>query len=286
MEANTNENEVIRKEENGAIYKCKGMENILMQAPNIPYFRIPEEVNDIDEKAFRNCPLLEKADIPYHINDYSIDKALEQCDHYLKIEAWNWGYDDETIPGEELVKINAGVKDEHGFVYSQDGKMLLLAPNTFESYHIPEGVEHINRHAFKLCDFSHGTLHVPYTCSLKDKEPPFGNERVTGLVVEWDRSYADRELLTDTLYFDFDDRDVDEEHQVVYSKDGTHLLNCMGYFGEKEYTVRDGVTTICDTAFIFSEDFDDLFTLYIPRSVRVIGSDIFLGAYGRIIVLP
>ena len=88
---------------------------------------------------------------------------------------------------------------------------------------------------------------------------------------------------TNILVFDDCDRCVDEHH-VVYTKDGKHLLNCLNTFNETEYTVRDGVTTICDDAFMWRANEEQRMTLYIPRSVKIIGENIFGDGGGRIIV--
>ena len=83
--------------------------------------------------------------------------------------------------------------------------------------------------------------------------------------------------------FDDCDRCVDEHH-VVYTKDGKHLLNCLNTFNKTEYTVREGVTTICDDAFMWRANQEQRMILYIPRSVKIIGENIFGDGGGRIIV--
>ena len=102
----------------------------------------------------------------------------------------------------------------------------------------------------------------------------WGDENVLGVIPDWDNRYAHEELFTNILVFKDDDRVVDE-HQVVYTKDGKHLLNCLNTFDEKEYRVRDGVTTICDDAFFWRKNAGQKMTLYIPRSVKYIGDNIF-----------
>ena len=82
---------------------------------------------------------------------------------------------------------------------------------------------------------------------------------------------------------DYDDRVIDN-HNVVYTKNGKHLLNCLNTFNEAEYTVKDGVTTICDDAFSWRANQEQRMTLYIPRSVKVVGENIFGDGGGRIVV--
>ena len=117
-----------------------------------------------------------------------------------------------------------------------------------------------------------------------DGEPAlWGDEEAFGLIRDWEKRYDDAEVITNMQVFEENDRVVDEHH-VVYTKDGKRLLNCLDTFSETEYTVRDGVTTICDDAFIWRANKEQRITLYIPSSVKVIGDNIFADGGGRIII--
>ena len=119
---------------------------------------------------------------------------------------------------------------------------------------------------------------------LIDGEPVlWGDEETLGLIRDWEKRYDDPEVITNPLVFDEDDRIVDEHH-VVYTKDGKHLLNCLNDFYEAEYIVKEGVTTICDDAFSWRGNTEKRLILYIPRSVKVIGDNLFGEAGGRIII--
>ncbi len=110
-----------------------------------------------------------------------------------------------------------------------------------------------------------------------------GDDMLIGVIKDWQNRYDESEHITNILVFDDDDRDIDNHH-VVYTKDGKHLLNCLDTFNETEYTVKDGVTTICDDAFSWRVNSEQRITLYIPRSVKVIGDNIFGDGGGRIII--
>lgn len=75
-----------------------------------------------------------------------------------------------------------------------------------------------------------------------------GDDMIMGVIKDWENRYYEGEHITNMLVFDDDDRNIDDNN-VVYTKDGKHLLNCLNTFNETEYTVREGVTTICDDAF-------------------------------------
>ena len=108
-----------------------------------------------------------------------------------------------------------------------------------------------------------------------------GDDMLMGVIKDWDNRYNEGEQITNMLVFDDDDRVIDN-HNVVYTKDGKHLLNCLNTFNEAEYTVKDGVTTICDDAFSWRANQEQRMTLYIPRSVKVVGENIFGDGGGRI----
>lgn len=110
-----------------------------------------------------------------------------------------------------------------------------------------------------------------------------GDDMLMGVIKDWENRYNEVEQITNMLVFDDDDRVIDN-HNVVYTKDGKHLLNCLNTFNEAEYMVREGVTTICDDAFSWRANQEQRITLYIPRSVKVIGENIFGDGGGRIIV--
>ena len=110
-----------------------------------------------------------------------------------------------------------------------------------------------------------------------------GDDMLMGVIKDWENRYNEVEQITNMLVFDDDDRVIDN-HNVVYTKDGKHLLNCLNTFNEAEYTVKDGVTTVCDDAFSWRANQEQRITLYIPRSVKVIGENIFGDGGGRIIV--
>ena len=173
--------------------------------------------------------------------------------------------------------------DSYGFVYSADGKRLLKGASVEGAYWIPEGVEDIEPGALIGCRI--GTLHVPWTTHVHDcdqlvfSEDAEENEELMPAVHFWLKEYANRD--EDTWAFE----DVGEyrmdEHGVAYSLDGHRLLFSTQEFKDSVYQVPDGVTTICSMVFATCRHF---VTLYIPRSVRLIGDFVFGLGGGKIIV--
>lgn len=179
----------IETDEAGAVYALIENGRMLVKAPNVKYYRIPEDVYRIEDYAFKECVKLKELDVPYMVDDYEIDKALKCASHQFKVHLWNWTYDNTRSEALEK-EIAEGYVDEQGFVYSQDRKRLLKAASKVKEYWIPEGVEKIDRLAFDHCLFEE--LHLPSTCKMEEwpveEWPVWGNERVQGIVWPWEKT--------------------------------------------------------------------------------------------------
>ena len=188
----------IETDDEGAVFALILNGRMLVKAPNVKYYRIPEDVYRIADHAFKDCQNLEELDVPYMINDYEISKALDLSGVHPKLHLWDWAYD--CTRSEELEKeIAEGWTDEHGFVYSQDRKRLLKAPTEWKEYWIPEGVEKIDRLAFIGCKYE--DLHIPCTCKTEEwpieECPVYGSERVQGCVWPWEKPYSEKDGAPD-----------------------------------------------------------------------------------------
>ena len=278
---------VIRRDEydigtdaEGAVFALVEGGRMLVKAPNVKYYRIPEDVYRIAPNAFRDCTALEEVDVPYTISEYELTAAMEGLENPPKAKLWFWSYHNER--SKELEKeIAEGYMDEYGFVYSRDRKRLLRAADV-GTYFIPEGVEQIDRLAFVGCIFEE--LHVPYTCKLDElpaeEYPVFGNECVQGCVMTWDRPYSQEDEIADTLYTTNDEKYRDEKG-VVYTANRKRLLSAGDLFSESEYHVPEGVETICSHAFEFCNQF---LTLSLPSSIKVFGDCLFGKEGGKIVI--
>ena len=184
----------IETDEAGAVFALIENGRMLVKAPNVKCYRIPEDVYRIADYAFKDSAALEELDVPYLVDDYQIDKALKLGGRQFKVHLWNWSYDGTR--SEELEKeIAEGWTDEQGFVYSLDRKRLLKAAPKVKEYWIPEGVEKIDRLAFIGCKYE--DLHIPYTCKMDDwpvdEWPVYGSDRVQGCIWPWEKPYSEKE---------------------------------------------------------------------------------------------
>ena len=121
-----------------------------------------------------------------------------------------------------------------------------------------------------------------YSCSLSNayEYPIFGSEQVAGSVTTWDRPYAEQDEVADVFHASDDDK-VEDVHGVVYTKNMRRLLYATVRFGATEYSVLDGVVTICSMVFDMCHQF---VTLHIPRSVHRIGDHMFGPGGGEIVI--
>lgn len=99
-----------------------------------------------------------------------------------------------------------------------------------------------------------------------------------GRSIEW----YDEVILNeeDPLYGYPEEEDIiTDKYGVRYTKDMKRLIGCLASFNRIEYQVPDGVEVICEHAFATCSFY---LRLVIPRSVRIIGSNIFGIEWGRI----
>ena len=173
--------------------------------------------------------------------------------------------------------------DSYGFVYSADGKRMLKGADVKGAYWIPEGVEEIEPDALLGCRID--TLHIPWTSHVhdydqlifsKDEEE---NETLMPCVYFWQKDYSCCDEQTDA--FEDDGEYCIDRNDIASSLDRYRLLFARAGFKDNEYHVPEGVVTICSMAFATCRQF---VTLYIPRSVRLIGDFVFGPGGGKIIV--
>lgn len=173
--------------------------------------------------------------------------------------------------------------DSYGFIYSADCKRLLNGADVKGAYWIPEGVEEIEPGALIGCKI--GTLHIPWTAHVHEyeqlvfSEDPEENEELMPAVYFWTKDYANRD--EETWAFEDEGEYRIDEHGVGYSLDGHRLLFARASFNGEEYYVPNGVVTICSMAFGVCRQF---VTLYVPRSVKLIGDFVFGPGGGKIVI--
>ena len=170
--------------------------------------------------------------------------------------------------------------DENGGIYTADKKRLLRVPDV-KRYRVLEGCEETDEHAFDDCKVLE-SLYMPVSYSEEEVDRTLNMmpESINN-VCAWDRPYVEEVYDVNDYWVD-EDKTATDGFGVVYANEGRRLL--MATRPEmivKDYVVPDGVLTICDGAFGFSEDY---VVLSVPSSIKVIGDYIFGQGGGKIVI--
>lgn len=162
--------------------------------------------------------------------------------------------------------------DEDGAIVSNDGKILYKVPD-ITHYRIKEGVEEIDKHAFKNCPHLK-EVDIPYTVQWYMDEPMSNDAMMCapkGLKVNyWNWPYPENCIRSDELEAEIAEGWVDE-FGAVYSKDRKRLLVCADV---KNYKIMEGTEQVERLAFIGC---NKLQCLYFPYTLPEENFDAILG---------
>ena len=162
--------------------------------------------------------------------------------------------------------------DEDGAIVSNDGKILYKVPD-IPHYRIKEGVEEIDKHAFKNCPHLK-EVDIPYTVQWYMDEPMSNDAMMyapKGLKVNyWNWPYPENCIRSDELEAEIAEGWVDE-FGAVYSKDRKRLLVCADV---KNYKIMEGTEQVERLAFIGC---NKLQCLYFPYTLPEENFDAILG---------
>jgi hypothetical protein len=164
---------------------------------------------------------------------------------------------------------------EKDAIYSPSGSYIIQIPDV-PHYSIEEGTLHISPMAARHCTTLQ-TLDVPAGMLFFNDSL---HEYPQDLKVKVWETHYDGTPVEEEEDDEDDDMPVFDEHEVGYSKDGKILTGCRHTFIDACYEVPDGVEVIDDFAFFPCPHFVEL---SIPRSVRIIGDNIF-GNGGQIVM--
>ena len=148
-------------------------------------------------------------------------------------------------------------------IYTPSGNTIVLLPNV-PKYRIEEGTLFMAPTAFENCPRLR-QLDIPYgMINHREVLKSAPKVRYKELTTLYDGSPPDDEVDDDDFILD--------EHHVAYSKDGKKLLFARIEFCEPRHEVPDGVEEITECAFCSCNTYVEL---SIPRSIRIIGDNIF-----------
>ena len=145
-----------RKYDLGEVYTNDGKR--LLKCPNIKRYRIVEGCEEVDEKAFDGCEMLESLYLPYTLSDEVVEETLNNMPFAVdNICVWDRPYADEVYDVNEYWYDEEKVEtDEFGVVYANEGRRLIAATRSdliVKDYIVPDGVLTICDGAFGICDY-------------------------------------------------------------------------------------------------------------------------------------
>jgi len=152
-----------------------------------------------------------------------------------------------------------------GAIYTAMGDTIVQVPDV-PKYRIQDGTIWMAPNALQNCP------------RLRQLDIPYGMINHLEILKSAPKvKYKEWETLYDGTIPDEEEDEEDDDftldkHQVAYSKDGKKLLFIRERFNDSRYEVPDGVEEIADYAFNFSKTYVEL---SIPRSVRIIGGNLF-----------
>jgi hypothetical protein len=162
--------------------------------------------------------------------------------------------------------------DEDGAIVSNDGKVLYKVPD-IAHYRIKEGVEEIDKHAFKNRPHLK-EVDIPYTVQWYMDEPMSNDAMMyapKGLKVNyWNWPYPENCIRSDELEAEIAEGWIDE-FGAVYSKDRKRLLVCADV---RNYKIKEGTEQVDRLAFVGC---NKLQCLYLPYTLPEESFDAILG---------
>ena len=152
-----------------------------------------------------------------------------------------------------------------GAIYTPSGDTIVQVPDV-PKFRIQDGTIWMAPNALQNCP------------RLRQLDIPFGMINHLEILKSASKvKYKEWTTLYDGTVPDEEEDEEDDDftldkHQVAYSKDGKKLLFIREGFNDSCYEVPDGVEEIADFAFCFCKTYVEL---SIPRSVRIIGDNLF-----------
>ena len=225
----------------GAFHNCSGL----------IFMIIPEGVESIEERAFYECSSLLAITIPQSVRNIGWG-AFGQCPNLTSIEV---AADNPCYSSQDGVLFNKGRMELLRYPEGKPG----------ETYRIPDGVKHIEKHAFEDCS------------SLTSIVIPDGVTELEEGAFDSCPNLVSIEVAADNPCYSSQDG-------VLFNKDKTELLRYPKDKPDETYRIPDGVKHIGEYAF---DDCSSLTSIIIPDGVEHIGEYAFDNCSGLTsIIIP
>lgn len=258
---------------------------VFKDCSSISSIEIPDSVTEIERHAFEGCSSLSSVTIGDGVISIGI-RAFERCISLKSI----------IIPGSvtsiescafigctslESISVdgsNENYRSDNGVLFTNDGTVLIQYPigNRNQSYIVPDDVKSINEYAFYKSAFLESVIIPDGVTSIKS----YAFNRCTSIVsitipgsVTSIKSCAFNGCTSlKSIYVDESNKNYRSDDGVLFTNDGTVLIQYPIGKADTSYIIRDGVSKIDDGAF---KGCKSLISITIPGSVKDLGGDVF-----------
>ena len=229
---------------------------------------LPSDTIVIGKEAFSDCACVELIVVPNSVK-YIGDKAFYNCENlrYIVFPESIEGFGTDIFNfNESYVNSKTGNTDTQH--YGKGGHSLV-------NIIVPEGAKEY--YANLLPDYRHLIVDFSEIVNSKDSS-------IKSLFVKFEKTAESENGQISTTVTDEDLSNAwTDENDVMYSKDGTRLLQASEWSNYVSYLVKNGVKVICDYAFWGMR----LEHIYLPDSLIRIGQGAFRGCFDlSYIIIP
>lgn len=218
-------------------------DDVFRDCKSLKYINLPASLKIIGKYAFYNCESLTEITIPDSVVSIGED-AFAGCRSLTKVIINNIYIIENLYLGSNgSFSYIFGIHVKHiviGKGVKVLRKHLFYDMTGLETVELPYGLTTIEEYAFLNCT-NLTTVNIPTTVTVVNMNAFWG-------------CYSFSEIL--------------------YNEDRTMLVYCNPKLAYKTVTIADGVTTICDGAFAYCEELEEI---TLPSSVTSIGQNIFYG---------
>ncbi len=225
---------------------------------------IGSSVTSIENYAFERCTSLKSIVIPGNVN-FIGSYAFCECTSLESI------YVDES---------NGEYRSDNGVLFTYDKTKLIQYPigNTNKSYVVPDCVKSIERYAFYKSVYLASVI-IPDGVNTVGTHAFNGCTSIVSITIPGSvtsiKPYAFNNCTSlESISVDGSNVKYRSDNGVLFTNDGTELIQYPIGKTDASYAIREGVLKIHDGAFMGCTD---LVSITVPGSVKDIGGDVFFG---------
>ena len=239
--------------------------------------KLPDTIVEIEGNAFRGAALLKKINFPDHLSVIG-DSAFSFCTNLSSDVVLPSGF---TSIGMVAFNHCSSIKSVSLPSTTLLSDMSFLDCSGITELTLAEGITSIPSSAFSGC-ISLKAVTLPKSL-INLGNNAFYSTSITKVTIPENVSYIGEAPFQEcnsltSLTVDSNNPYYKSADNIVFSKDGKTILFSTIYAGKANYTIPDGVTTLCERAFCGNQVIKNL---TIPGSVTEIPTELFTGQFSE-----